>query len=101
MVIVALWHHKRFNAKHKNENQYATKFRLQMIVECGVLLNTRALVGWFWELLLIVVYVEQGAQTNNTFLKWFRPMLGSSHFFFRTLISFKSILKMKTYGYHQ
>jgi hypothetical protein len=48
-----------------------------------------------------VVYVEQGAQTNNTFLKWFRPMLGSSHFFFRTLISFKSILKMKTYGYHQ
>jgi hypothetical protein len=40
-----------------------------MIVECGVLLNTRALVGWFWELLLIVVYVEQGAKTKNTFLK--------------------------------
>jgi hypothetical protein len=29
-----------------------------------------------------VVYVEQGAKTNNTFLKWFRPMLGSSHCFF-------------------
>lgn len=48
MVIVALQHHERFNPKHKNENQYAIKFRLQMVVECGVLLNTRVLVGWFF-----------------------------------------------------
>jgi len=40
-----------------------------MIVECGVLLKTRALGGCFWELLLIVVYVEQGVKINNTFLK--------------------------------